>query len=81
MNAGKYISVVVLLPVRFIGGPKRQGITRSIHGSWDPDRSVAVITAMGVPAEEALSDIGMNSRRAVIYLKCDGEEECIKSLE
>ena len=36
---------------------------------------------MGITVEEAMSDIGMNDRRAVINLECDFEEECIKSLE
>ena len=41
--------------------------------SVGPDRLLSVITAVGVPVEEALSDIGMNARRAVIRLECDGE--------
>ena len=40
-----------------------------------------MVTAAGVPAEEALSDIGMNDRRAMIHLERDDEEEWIKSLE
>ena len=52
----------------------------SLRGAWDPDRPVAVITAMGVPLEEALSDIGINSRRAVIHIECDGEAPWVKSL-
>ena len=35
-------------PVRFIGGPKRQKITGSMQGAWDPERPVAVITTLGV---------------------------------
>ena len=42
---------------------------------------VVVITAVGVPVEKVLSDIGMNPRRAVICLECDDEEEWINSLE
>ena len=41
---------------------------------WDPDISVAVITSVGVPVEEALSEIGINARRSVINLECGGEE-------
>ena len=40
-----------------------------------------MITAVGVPVEEALSDIEMNARIAVIHLERDGGEEWINSLE
>ena len=38
----------------------------------DTDILVAVITAVGVTVKEALSYIGMNARRAVMHLECDG---------
>ena len=68
LDADKAFPVVYLPPVRFIGGPTNQGITGNIQGAWDKNRSEVVVTAVGVPVEEALSDIGMNSRREVIHL-------------
>ena len=35
---------------------------------------MAVIAAVGVPAEEAFSYIGMNDRKEVIHLECDGDK-------
>ena len=81
MDADKPVPVVNLPHVRFICGPSKQGRTGNIQGEWDPDILVAVIMALGVPVEEALSDIGKNSRIAAIHLECDGEEEWIKSLK
>ena len=40
-----------------------------------------MITYMNVSVEEALLDIGMNSRIVVIHLEYDGDGECINSLE
>ena len=68
MDADEPAKVVNLLPVRFIGVPSNQGRTGNVQGEWDPDRSVSVLITVGVPVVEALSDIGMNSRRAVIHL-------------
>ena len=73
IDADKPVPVVNLPPVSFIGSPSEQRITGNIQVAWDPDRSVAVITSVGVPVEEVLSDIGSNSRRAVIHLEFDGE--------
>ena len=67
--------MVNLLPVTFIGGPKNQVRTGNIQGAWDPDRLVAVLVSVGVTLEKALSDIGMNAKREVIYLECDCEKE------
>ena len=75
MGAYKPVPVVNLPPVRFIGGPSRQGISGNIQGDWDPDISVALVTVMGVTLEEVLSDIGMNVRRSVIHLEFDCEED------
>ena len=50
-DTNKLVPVINLPPVMFIGGPSKQVITGSIHGAWDPDRLVAVITAVGVPVE------------------------------
>ena len=55
-------------PVSFIGGPSKQVRTGNIQVAWDPYILVAVITDVGVPVEEELSDIGINVRRAVIHL-------------
>ena len=46
----------------------------NIQGAWDPDRLVAVVTAVGVSLDGALEDIGRNARREVINLECDCEE-------
>ena len=73
-DADKPVIVVNLPPVSFIGGTSKQGRTGNIQGAWDPYRLLAVTTAMGVPVEEAISDIGMNSRRVVVYLEYYGEE-------
>ena len=62
MDADKPVPVVILLHMRFIGGPTRHKITGSIQGSWDPEISVAVITTVGIPVEEDLADIRMNHR-------------------
>ena len=75
MYADKPVPVVNLPPMMFIGTPSKQVRTGNIKGTWDTDRSVEVVTAVGVPVEEALSDIGMNARRAVIHLECDFEED------
>ena len=81
MEAYKPIPVVNLPPVRFIVLPSKQVITGNIQGLWDLDRSVAVVTAVGVPVEESLADVGMNYRRAEILLECDCEEDSLNSLE
>ena len=57
MGADKTAPVVILPPVKFIGGPTRQGIKVSMQGSWDLKISVAVISTVGIPVEEALADI------------------------
>ena len=73
--------MVNLSPLKVTGGPRKKVITDSIHGAWDQDRSLVVVTAVGVPVEEALSDIGMNSRRAVINLAYNCYEDCINTIE
>ena len=40
-----------------------------------------MVTSVGVTVEEKLSDIGMNSRLAVIHVECDFEEDWLKSLK
>ena len=67
MDADKPIPVVNIPPVSFIGGPSKKGITCNMQGVWDPDISVAVLIAVGVLVEEALLDIVINARRAVIH--------------
>ena len=59
----------------FIGGTSNKGRTGNIQGEWNQDRLVSVVTAVGVPVEEALSDIVMNARREVTHLECDFEED------
>ena len=68
MGAYKPVPVVILPPVRFIGGPTRHGITGIIQLSWDPEISVAVITTVGMPLNGALDDIGMKTRNMVINI-------------
>ena len=73
MNEDKPVPVVILPPVRFIGGPTSQVRTVRIQGYWDPKRSVAVITTVRITVEEALDDIEMKTRYLVIHMECDGE--------
>ena len=49
MEADKPVPVVNITPVRFIGGPSKKLLTVNIQGAWDPDRSVAAVTPVGVP--------------------------------
>ena len=81
MDADKPVPVVNIPPVRFIGVPSKQVRTGNIQGVCYPGRSVAAVTALGVPMEEVLSGIGMNSKRKLIHLEFDCEEYCLKSLE
>ena len=67
--------------MRFIGGASKQGRAGNIQGLWYPDRSIVVITSVGVLVEESLSKIVINYRRAVIRLEFVGEGEWINSLE
>ena len=73
MDAEKPVQVVIIPPVKFIGGPTSQLRTVSTQGSWDPEISVAMITAVRIPVEEALADIGMKNRNVVIHMECAGE--------
>ena len=77
MDVDKIIPVVNLLPVRFICGTTRQGRTVIIQGACNPEIFVAVITMVGVKVGEALNDIGMNSRKVMINMKCNGEESWV----
>ena len=81
MYADKPVPVLNLPPLRFIRDPSKKGITDNIYGAWDLDISVAVVTTLGVPVGEALSDIIINFKRAVIHLECDCEKDWLKSLE
>ena len=47
---------------------------------WVPDISVEVVKAVCAPMEEVLSDIGVNSKREVINLECDYDEDWFKSI-
>ena len=73
MDADKPVLVVNLPPLSFLGGPTQQRITGSIQGYWDPERLVTVVTTVGVLVEEALADIGMNSRKVVVRMERYGE--------
>ena len=68
MGSDKPVTVVNIPNVRFIGGPSKQGRTGKNKGTWNPDRSVAVVSVMYVLVGEALLGFGMNSRRSVIHL-------------
>ena len=48
IEAYKPVPVVNLPPVRFIGGPSKQVRMGNIQGEWYSDRSVSVVTAVGV---------------------------------
>ena len=56
VGADKPVKVVNLPPVRFVCCPSKQVINGNTQIVWDTDRSVAVVTAIGVPVEEALAD-------------------------
>ena len=73
MDAYKPLTLVILPPVIFIGGPTRQRITGSKQGAWDPEISVSVINAVRVPVDEGLDDIGMKTINVVINMECDGK--------
>ena len=73
LDTDKPILVVNISPLKFAGGTIKKGIKGSINGAWYPDRSVRVVTAVGVLVGEVFSYIGMNYRRAVINLECDCE--------
>ena len=81
MDSDKPVLVVNIPPVGFIVGPSKQVITGNIQGYWDPYRSVAVVTAVGVPVQEELSYIGMNSKREVIHLEFYCDKDWLNSLE
>ena len=68
MDIYKPIPVGSFPPLRSFGGHKNQGITGNIQVKRNPDISVAVVKAVGIPVEEALADIGMNTKKAVIHL-------------
>ena len=80
MDADKPVLVSIIPLMRFIGGPKRKGKTGRIQGYWDPEISLAVITTVGIPVEEALADIGTKTINVVIHMKCDVEESWVKLL-
>ena len=80
IGADKPVPVVILPPVRFIGGPTRQEKIGITQVSWDPEISVDVITRVGIPVEEALDDIVIKTRNVVIHMECDGEAYWAKSL-
>ena len=61
-SSGKY------LIIEFSGGHTMQGIKGNMYGSWYPEISLFVVMIFCVLVEEAFSDIGMNSRRAVVHL-------------
>ena len=60
--------------------PHNAGRTGSIQGSSDPERSVAVITTVGIPVEGKLAGIGMETINLVIHMECDGEASWVKPL-
>ena len=51
MDADKPVPVLNILPVRFIGGPSKQGKTGNIQGAWYPDISVAVVIVVVIPVQ------------------------------
>ena len=71
MDSDKPIPVGNLTTLRFVGVNTRQRIIDNMKLECYPERTKAVITTVGVPVEEALSDIGMNYRKVVIHMECD----------
>ena len=55
-------------PTVTANGSKRINRTDNIQRYWYPEISVDVITMVGVTVKEALSDIRINARIAVIHL-------------
>ena len=80
MGADKPIPVLILPHVMFIGGLTRHGRKGNIQGSWDPERSVYVISTVGILVEEALASIRIRTRNVVIHMECDGEASWVKPL-
>ena len=66
-----------IISLKFAGGPTNQGRTGNMQGDWYPDRSLAVVTDVGVPVEEDLSNIIINTRRELVNLEYDCEEAWI----
>ena len=58
-----------LPPLIFTGDPINQGITGNIKGDLDQDILVAVVSAVVVPVEESLLDIGIVARIVAINLE------------
>ena len=71
MDSDKPILVGNLPTLRFGGRPTSQRIIDNMKLECYPEITKAVITTVGVPVEEALSDIGMNYRKVVIHMECD----------
>ena len=80
MDSYKPVTVVNISHVRFIGGPTSQVIIGNKQVVWDPEISVAVITTVGVPVEEAFSGIGMNSRKVVFRMECNVKSSWLRSI-
>ena len=70
-NTDKFVAVVNLTPVRFLGGTENYGRAINIQGAWYPEILVAVFITVNVPVEEALGEIVMKARDVVIYMDCD----------
>ena len=64
----------------FVGYPTNRVITGNMSGDWDPELLVAMFTAVGLPLEEALADVGTNSRRVMFRLDRDCKVDFISSL-
>ena len=79
MGEDKPVTVVIIPPVRFIGAPQRHDRIGSTQGSWDPERSVAVITTLRIPVDEALADIGIKTRNGVIHMTCSSPRYPLRS--
>ena len=52
----------------FVGGYKNKVRTGNIQVSWYSEISVYVVTAVGVPVDEALVDIGMDSIKKITWI-------------
>ena len=78
MDIEKPITVVNIPSLGFVGDPKNQGRTCIMNVFWEPQLMVVVVIIVGIPVEEALVDIFMNSRNLVVNLElyCDKACKC-----
>ena len=80
MDTNKTVPVINIPPVRFIGSPTKQVIKGNIKEAWYTEIFLAVTTTVGVPVGEALTDVGMNSRKVLMHMECGRKGSWVKVL-